>query len=242
MGVSRRFALALLFLGCAQPALPDRAHDPDRKPAPAEHGRAGHPHGHDATVRHRFDDVDRWVAVFDDPSRDAWQQPERVVRALHLRRGDTVADVGAGTGYFERHLARAVGPSGAVLAADVEPSLVAHLRERAEAEGTPNVVPVLASYDNPRLPPRSVDLVLLVDTYHHVDDRVAYFQGLRQCLTRRGRVALVDWHDGERPVGPPPDHALPKAHVVAEMEEAGYRLVADHDFLPHQVFLIFRPR
>src|SRR5439155_11893940 len=105
---------------------------------------AGEP-SHDATARHSFADVEHWVGVFDDPARDAWQKPRELVAALGVRPGMTVADLGAGTGYFSRYLSSAVGPRGTVFAVDVEPNLVVHLRDRAEKEKTDNVVPVLAS-------------------------------------------------------------------------------------------------
>src|SRR5207249_3795358 len=110
------------------------------------------PTAHDATSHHSFADVEHWVSVFDDPARDEWQKPAAVVRALQIGRGTTVADLGAGTGYFSHYLAAAVGRRGSVLAVDPEPNMVAHLRERAEREHTDNVVPILASLDNPRLP------------------------------------------------------------------------------------------
>src|SRR6185295_9822250 len=115
-------------------------------PAPARQA------SHDATSHQSFADVDYWRKVFDDPARDAWQKPAELVAALRLARGMTVADLGAGTGYFERWLSQAVGTEGTVLAADPEPAMVAQLRQRAEQERTANVVPVLASNDNPRLP------------------------------------------------------------------------------------------
>lgn len=195
--------------------------------------------GHDATSHRRFDDPEYWSKIFDDPGRDAWQKPAEVVRVLGVRSGMTVADLGAGTGYFEPHLARAVGPRGTVLAVEVEPKLVAHLRDRAERENTPQVVPILASRDNPRLPAGSVDLVVLVDTYHHIDARVRYFKRLARCLAPGGRVAVIDWRPGDTPVGPPANHRLPPEHVVKEMEEAGYRLMSSPEFLPYQYFLLF---
>src|SRR5206468_3894275 len=156
----------------------------------------------DATSHRSFADVEQWVAVFDDPARDAYQKPREVVRALRIRPGMRVADVGAGTGYFSRYLSAAVGAAGTVLAVDTEPELVRYLRERAEKEKTDNVVPILASPDNPRLPRGAVDLVLLVDTFHHIDHRVAYFGSLRRTLAPGGRVAVVDWQKRETPVGP----------------------------------------
>lgn len=196
---------------------------------------------HDATNRRRFDDVEYWRSVFDDPKRDAWQKPEALVRGLGLAPGMVVADIGAGTGYLSRHLARAVGDDGTVLAVEVEPKLVAHIRKRAEKEKTANVVPVLGSTDDPRLPAKGVDLILILDTYHHIDDRLSYCRRLQRALRPGGRVAIVDWHKRDLPVGPEADHKLSREHVLGEMEAAGWRLVEEPDLLPYQYVLVFRP-
>ena len=194
-----------------------------------------------ATATHSFDDVEHWVSVFDDPGRDAWQKPEEVVRALGIRAGDVVADLGAGTGYFSRYWSRAVGREGVVFAMEVEPALVAHLRDRADREGTANVVPVLGSKDEPRLPPGSVDLAVLVNTYHHIDHRRAYFERFRRVLAPGGRLVVIDWRkEGEFPVGPPPDHRLAAERISAELESAGYAAVGRLDPLPYQYVRIFR--
>jgi len=195
-----------------------------------------------ATTRHPFDDVKHWTRVFDDPDRDGWQRPRAVVASLELRKGMTVADLGAGTGYFSRYLSEAVGPEGRVYAADTEPNLVAHLRKRAEKEGNPNVTPILASADDPRLPAGAVDVVFIVNTFHHIDDRLVYFGNLRRALKERGRVAIVEWHKRPLPVGPKADHKIEREQVVEEMETAGYYLVEEPVFLPYQYFLIFLPR
>ncbi len=221
---------ALLLLGVPQSAVP----------APADQSAKTH-EPFEATSHRRFDDVEHWKEVFDAPGRAEWQKPEEVIGVLGLEAGMVVADLGAGTGYFSPHLSKAVGKTGAVLAVETEPNLVAYLRERAEAEGTANVVPVLASSDNPRLPHASVDLVLIVDTFHHIDDRLTYFRSMKQVLRQGGRVAIVDWREGKLPEGPAPDHKLAPEAVVAEMRSAGYDLVREHDFLPYQYFLVFRP-
>jgi ubiquinone/menaquinone biosynthesis C-methylase UbiE len=227
-------AAALAVPACVQP----RAHDPAAvspqasTPLPPD----------DATAHHSFEDVAKWTKVFDDPSRDEWQKPQALVEALDLHAGARVADLGAGTGYFSRYLAAAVGSDGTVFAVDTEPNLVAHLRERSEQEKTANVVPILASPDNPRLPVASVDLVLVVDTYHHIDGRRAYFRALQRSLTPHGRVAIVDFYKRALPVGPPPKHKLARQQVVEEMTAAGYALVAEPAVLPYQYVLIFRAR
>jgi ubiquinone/menaquinone biosynthesis C-methylase UbiE len=199
---------------------------------------------HDATPgsHHRFDDVEHWASVFDDPARDAWQKPRELVAALGIRPGMAVADLGAGTGYFSHHLARAVGPHGTVFAVDVEPNLVVHLRERAEREQTENVVPVLASTNDARLPAGRVDFVLIVDTYHHIDDRLHYLVRLKGALRRDGRVAIVEWQKRELPIGPEMEHKIARELVVDEMTSAGYRLVEEPDVLPYQYVLVFGPK
>jgi ubiquinone/menaquinone biosynthesis C-methylase UbiE len=193
-----------------------------------------------ATASHSFADVAYWSKIFDDPKRDAWQKPRELVAALGLAPGQTVADLGAGSGYFSRYLAERVGPGGTVLAVDIEPTLVTHLRERAVREGNANVVPILASPDNPRLPNAGVDLILIVDTFHHFDHRTQYLPQLRRALRAGGRIGIVDWKSGELPEGPPPDHKLARERVIEEMRAAGFALAEEHDLLPYHYFLIFR--
>ncbi len=200
-------------------------------------------HGHEpgrATTHRTFEDVEHWSAVFDKPERDEWQMPKKVVEALRLKSGQTVADLGAGTGYFIPHLAEAVGPGGTVFAVEVEPNLVAHMRRRAEDNQLTQVVPVLTSKDRARLPRGRVDLVLIVDTFHHLDHRAEYLAKLADVLTPLGRLAVIDWMKKPLPEGPKPDHKLSRQQVVDEVVAAGYELVDSPDFLPYQYFLVFR--
>jgi cyclopropane fatty-acyl-phospholipid synthase-like methyltransferase len=193
---------------------------------------------HSAQPLHQeFDDAARWARVFDDPERDAWQKPDEVIRALELAPDASVADIGAGTGYFSVRLARAV-PRGRVYAADVSPSMVRYLESRAGREKLTNLVAVQADPGDARLP-RPVDLVLIVDTYHHIGDRVAYFERLRKSLTATGRLAIVDFRI-DSPAGPRHGRVAPDT-VKAELARAGFRFVAGHDFLPYQYFLVFAP-
>jgi len=188
-------------------------------------------------MQHRFDDPARFSKAFDDPAREAWQMPARVIEALGLKSGMSVADIGAGTGYFSMRLAKAAsGPT--VFAVDIEPAMVEHLKSRALSEHLKNVVPVLAGANSPNLP-EPVDVVLVVDTYHHLPNRSAYFRELRKSLTPSGRVAIIDFRK-DSPDGPPVEFRFTPEQIEAEMRDAGFRVEATHDFLPRQIFLVFR--
>jgi ubiquinone/menaquinone biosynthesis C-methylase UbiE len=190
-------------------------------------------------MQHRFDDPERFAKSFDDPERDRWQMPARVIEALELRADSAVADIGAGTGYFAMRLAKAV-PKGTVYAVDVEPAMLEFLRKRAQTEQASNVVAVQAAASSPNLP-APVDAILIVNTYHHLPARETYFGALKRALKAGGRVAIVDYRK-DAPDGPPPEFRFDATQIIDEMQRAGYRLEARHDFLPRQHFLMFRPR
>jgi predicted methyltransferase len=117
---------------------------------------------------------------------------------------------------------------------------VKHLGERAQKSGLKNIIPVQGAPDDPKLPAK-VDLVLLVDVYHHIGQREAYFRKLAGSLKPGGSVAIIDF-TMESPVGPPPSARIAASEVKAEMQRAGYALATEHAFLPNQYFLVFRPR
>ncbi len=208
----------------------------------AKHDEAKHGGGDHATVSHRFDDVDRWAGIFDDPARDEWQKPAELVAALGVQPGAVVADIGAGTGYFNPHLATAVGPDGEVIAVDIEPNLVLHMTARAKKDGTPQVEARLGLPGDPMLAKGEVDLILVVDTYHHISDRVDYFTRLRGTLRTPGaRLVIVDFiKDADIPVGPPPAARISADQVTEELGAAGWEPVPGHDeLLPYQYARVF---
>lgn len=192
------------------------------------------PHTH----QHSFRDAEKWSHIFDDPQRDAWQKPHEVIQALAIKPDALVADLGAGTGYFSARLANML-PGGRIYAVDIEPDMVRYLEARAKREGLRNIVPVKGEPDDPRLPAQ-VDLILLVDVYHHIGERSAYFSRLRGTLRSGGRIAIVDFKL-DSPVGPPPAGRIAPETVKAEMKAAGYRVAGEHSFLPYQYFLVFAP-
>ena len=188
-------------------------------------------------VGHSFGDAEKWAKEFDDPQRDSWQKPDEVLDALHLKRTDKVADIGAGTGYFSVRIAKRV-PDGKVFAVDIELDMLRYLGERAHREHLSVLVPVRAAADSPNIP-EPVDVVLVVDTYHHIENRVSYFAKLRDSLVPNGRVAIVDFKL-DAPEGPPSEYRLPPERIISELDAAGYSLVETHTILPRQNFLVFQ--
>jgi ubiquinone/menaquinone biosynthesis C-methylase UbiE len=190
---------------------------------------------------HSFEDVDRWVAEFESPERDRLQKPDEVVAALKLRSSDRIADIGAGTGYFTRRFAKAAS-AGTVFAVDLEPNMLRYVAKRARTEGQKNIVPVLAQPDSPMLPPGSVDVIFICNTVHHIENRAAYYALLREDLAPGGRLVIVDFRkDAAIAEGPPPEMRLDRKELQQELEQAGFHLTEEHDFLPDQYFVIFSP-
>ncbi|MEM1415021.1 MAG: class I SAM-dependent methyltransferase, partial [Myxococcota bacterium] len=184
-------------------------------------------------MHHSFADVERFARIFDDPGRDAWQKPEKVVGLLGNVAGQTLVDLGAGTGYFLPYLSAAAGAEGRVIALDVEPNMVAHMEARiAEAE-LGNVSVKRCPPDAPGLPAASADVVLVVDTWHHFPDREAYVGRLKDVLRPGGRVLVIDF-TLEAPMGPPPAMRLPARTVARELASAGLPAEVLEETLPHQ--------
>jgi cyclopropane fatty-acyl-phospholipid synthase-like methyltransferase len=217
-----RLLVAVVAFGCLGLAVRAQQHQPQSKP---DH------------MQHRFDDPERYAKSFDDPARDGWQTPSRVIDVLALSPTVSIADIGAGTGYFSMRLAKAI-PGGTVYAVDVERSMLDHIRKRALGEGLKNVVTVQASGASPNLP-KPVGVVIIVDTYHHLPSRPTYFRALQKSLMPGARVAIIDFRK-DSPEGPPPEFRFEADQIIGEMTQAGYRLDAKHEFLPRQHFLVFR--
>lgn len=191
-----------------------------------------------------YDDPRAMIEVFEDPERDAWQQPDRVVDALPAPpKGATVADIGAGSGYFTRRLALMV-PEGRVYAVDVDGEFEDYLLENREQWGTPNIEPRLAHYDDPMLPEGSLDLVFSANTYAYIRNRVPYFTRIRASLKPEGRLVLLDFRPDATPpegIAPQPQHRVGADAAKSELAQAGFEVEAEETFLSHQWFLVLRP-
>jgi SAM-dependent methyltransferase len=207
--------------------------------APHQHMGGHGEHGGTSSegFHRRFDDAEKWAKEFDNPERASWQRPDELLDALHLQPTFLVADIGAGTGYFSVRLAKRL-PEGKVFAADVEPDMVHYLAARAERERLSNLTAVQARADAANLP-EPVDLILLVDTYHHIDDRTRYFAALQPSLRPGGRLVVVDFK-ADSPNGPPAAHRLAPERVTQELAAAGFTLADKIEFLPRQYGLIFK--
>jgi len=202
-------------------------------------GAVGAQDGHQ---HERMPTVMEYIDRLDGHERDQDQKPAQVVEALALKPGMYVADLGAGSGYFTRRFVEAIGDTGKVYVVDIEPealkyvedSLV-HMHRSFEAEF------ILARPDNPKIPMESVDLIFICNTYHHLEDRSAYFHNLKSSLKLGGRIAIIDFYHDDRSgeLGFPKHHLISREKVVEEMTDAGYRLATEHTFLAKQYFLEF---
>ena len=194
--------------------------------AAAFHPQVAHQH-------HPPRSAEEYIRVLNDPKRDAWQKPHEVVQALSLRPDEVIADIGAGSGYFARRLARHAGK---VYAVDIDERLL-----KAADEGAPtNLETVLAAPNDPRLPPASVDTIFFCNSLHHIANRASYYPKLKRALKPGGRLVVIDFHKRPLPVGPPESMKISEADVVAELASAGFQKTKQFDFLPYQYFLEFR--
>jgi predicted methyltransferase len=194
---------------------------------------------------HHYEDPKKMIDVFEDPQRDAWQQPDQVVSALPVSpKNGVIADIGAGSGYFTRRLAMQV-PEGRVFAVDVDGEFEDYLLNNREAWGTPNIEPHLALYDDPMLPKKAFDLVFTANTYAYIRDRVAYFTRVREALKPGGHLAVIEFRPDANPPGdmaPAAEHRVDVSAAKSELAAAGFEVEAEESFLEHQWFLVLKPK
>jgi arsenite methyltransferase len=189
---------------------------------------------------HHFNDANASSKHLDDPARDEWQKPDEVVRVLELTPAMTVADVGAGTGYFSVRFARAV-PQGQVIATDVEPDMVRFLGERAQREHLSNLRAVRSPANASGLERASADRIVVVDVWHHLDQRVAYARDLAAALRPGGKLFIVDFlREAKR--GPPPEMRIAPEALIKELESADLMAKLVPVSLPDQYIIVAERR
>jgi arsenite methyltransferase len=183
-----------------------------------------------------------YIARLEDPKRDAYQKPEEVIKALSIKEGEVIADIGAGSGYFSFRLAQAVGPTGRVYAVDINPDMIMHLNRRIRDLNLRNIVTILSAPDDPLLADASVDRVFICDTWHHIPGHAQYLALLKRMLKPGGAVVMVDFKKAKTPIGPPMEIRIGRDDLVREMETNGFNLAAEHTFLEYQYFLVFKAK
>lgn len=199
-------------------------------------------HAETPADHHSFSNWKHWSHMFESSDRDQWQKPGEVMKALDLHPGETVADIGAGSGYFARRFAQAVAPSGQVLALDIEPEMVTHLNADARKDGMSTLVAKQVKPDDAELAPASTDLIFLCDVYHHIEHRADYDHKLLPALKPGGRVVLIDFKkDRSIEAGERYEGRVAREEAIDQFKQAGFRLAKEYDFLPKQYFLVFTP-
>lgn len=180
------------------------------------------------------------LGLLERPDRALWQKPEQIMDALRVADGSTVADIGAGAGWFTIRLAHRVGPMGVVYAQDVQRLMLEAIKRRVSREGLQNVQTRLGSGSDPSLPAGIFDAVLVVDAYQEVEDRVVFLRNLARALKPSGRIGIVSWKPGSGGPGPGPNERVERSLIETDAAAAGLRILASEN-LPYQYLLVLVP-
>ena len=230
----KRFVFGVVALMLLNACGDHHKHEKEDETHPV-HQDGGHSHANQHMNSSSFENL---VARFEDPARDSWQKPQRVLELLGNLEGKTVMDIGSGTGYFSFPMAKA---GATVICADVDERFLDYIKTRQIREEVhpDRLILRKVPYDSPALAEGEVDLVLNVDTYHHIENRPAYFSQVRKGLREGGRLVVIDFNKTELPVGPPVEMKLTPEAVVAELKEAGFSdFEINREDLPYQ-YLVF---
>jgi len=218
-------ALAVVVLMPTQPSFSQE--DTQRMPDQHQHQR-----------EHAFQNVEEFAAKFDDPSRDEWQKPDEIFKFIELQESDKLAEIGAGTGYF---CIRAAGhlKNGQIYAVDSESKMLEFIDKQAATLGITNIKTCKSSHSAIALPEK-VDAILLVNTYHHIDDRKNYFSVLKKHLAPKGKLVIIEGKPGT-PMEPPQELRVTDKQIIAELKGAGFSLTSESSVLPYQYLQMFQP-
>ncbi|HJU45093.1 MAG TPA: class I SAM-dependent methyltransferase [Vicinamibacterales bacterium] len=174
--------------------------------------------------------------------REEEEAPSKAIEALDFKAGMVVADIGAGSGYYASRIAKKVGPAGRVYATDIQPGMIAILERRVKAEGLTNVTPVLGTMDDPALPPQSIDLAIMVDVYHELQQPQIFLQRLKTAFKPGGRLVLLEFRKEDPKIPIIEVHKMSVAEVKMELEAEGYVLDRVIDTLPWQHIIVLRTK
>ena len=210
------------------------AHDPANPPIDCPL----HAKGVSADALRPFAETEKYIEFLERPDRARWQKPDEVVAALHLEGAETLADVGAGSGYFTFRFAKAL-PRGKVIATDIDPEMVRHVHHKVLSDGVPNVQVVLADPKDPTVS-AAADVVFVCDVIHHVEGQAAWLRRMFSEMKPGAKLVVIEFKEGKLPEGPPEAVKIPKAKLTATLRDAGFALKSDDpELLPYQTFLVF---
>lgn len=208
-------------------------------PQAVSQGQSARPQPSDRIDRPTSEPYTGTLSIFEDPKRAERLQVDRVMDILGIKEGSRVADIGAGSGWFTVRAAKRVGTGGTVFAVEINKDFLDHIEKRSRAEGLPNIRGILGKEDDPLLPEKSVDAVLLLKTYHEVKEPILLLKKTYAAMRSGGRLGIIDRE------GRGNDHGIGKRMVVQEAAHAGFVLVEEHDFVKADnvdYFLVFRLR
>jgi ubiquinone/menaquinone biosynthesis C-methylase UbiE len=179
------------------------------------------------------------LGLLEAPDREAWQKPDQVMLALGIADGSVVGDLGAAGGWFTIRLAHFVGPNGLVYAEDVQRQMIEAIERRVKREGLLNVRTVLGDTEDPHLPASQLDAILIVETYHEMEDPVTLLRNAARALKPNGRIGIIDYKKNGLGPGPSMEDRVDPETIVRDAEAAGLRLLKRETFLPFQFYLVF---
>ncbi|WP_111684380.1 class I SAM-dependent methyltransferase [Winogradskyella tangerina] len=222
----------LVCLGCKDNHPKDTDHQKHKN---EEHQKEHHSDHKTANDYMHQSSVDELVKRFESPERDAYQKPEEVLNYLGDLQGKTIMDIGAGSGYFSVKLAE---KGASVIAADVDDGFLNYLNNRINTNNLEGIVTRKIPYDSPNLDENEVDMVLIVNTYHHIENRPEYFKKVKTGTTDHGELVIIDFIKAENEIGPPLHHKISIDRVVNELKQAGYTSFdINVNLLPYQYII-----
>lgn len=200
------------------------------------HHHSGHGPGHAANEHMNKRSLEELIARFESPERQEWQRSDVLLDTLGDLSGKTVADIGSGSGFLAFKM---VERGARVLCVDVDERFLAYILGKRDALGLSDKIELRTSpYERPALNTNEADLIITVNTYHHIEDRVSYFRHVRDALVAGGQLIVVDFKEGEQPVGPPESMKIAATQIESELREAGFGTFSvDRDTLPYQFVL-----
>ncbi len=202
-----------LFLGCHS----------QHKKSPHKSKHKHHLHPQDEDMQHDFSDAEMWSKRFDNKERDSWQKPQEIVEVMQINKTDKIADIGAGTGYLLAYLSQATGPKGKVYALDVEKKLVEFMKTRIQKEGLLNTSAEQIPFDSAGKRIKEVDKIVVLNTWHHIENRDKYSNKLIKDLKPGAEIYIVDFEKGTKGPGPKESHRTLYKDTAKELQSAGFK-------------------